>query len=166
VPSLHEPVPGAAQPKPNVRKSLDTTPEPGGANTDGPQTACIPACRIQQLSNPILLFRTERGIELGRFDDDTNNHTLFIGWHDYMLATGTLPPQAQAFQIWYFALYPDKLNPDVDSTPYERVFPNLKEKSAPERKKMLRDWIASARNDLDLMADPRTDARPLILPAE
>jgi hypothetical protein len=83
-----------------------------------------------------------------------------------MLATGTLPPEAQAFQMWYFTLYPDKLNPDVDSTPYERVFPNLKEKSTPERKKMLRDWIASARNDLDLMADPRTDARPLILPAE
>ncbi|HVI12045.1 MAG TPA: hypothetical protein VM822_04165 [Pseudolabrys sp.] len=103
---------------------------------------------------------------LDRFDDDTNNHTLFIGWHDYMLATGTLPPEAQAFQMWYFALYPDKLNPDVDSTPYERVFPNLKEKSAPERKKMLRDWIASARNDLNLMTDPRTDARPLILPAE
>lgn len=83
-----------------------------------------------------------------------------------MLATGTLPPEAQAFQMWYFALYPDKLNLDVDSTPYERVFPNLKEKSAPERKKMLRDWSASARNDLDLMADPQTDARPLILPAE
>jgi hypothetical protein len=83
-----------------------------------------------------------------------------------MLATGTLPPEAQAFQMWYFALYSDKLNPGVDSTPYERVFPNLKEKSAPERKKMLRDWIASARTDLDLMVDPRTDARPLILPAE
>src|SRR5215472_5065356 len=42
---------------------------------------------------------------LDRFDDDTNNHTLFIGWHDYMLATGTLPPEAQAFQMWY---EPDK----------------------------------------------------------
>ena len=115
---------------------------------------------------------TQDGVErddqelLDRFDDDTNNHTLFIGWHDYMLATGTLPPEAQAFLMWYFALYPDKLNPGVNITPYERAFPNLKEKSAPERKKMLRDWIASARNDLDLMADPRTDARPLILPAE
>jgi len=83
-----------------------------------------------------------------------------------MLATGTLPPEAQAFQLWYFALYPDKLNSDVDRTPYERAFPNLKEKSASERKKMLRDWIASARNDSDLMADPRTDIRPLILSAD
>jgi len=119
-----------------------------------------------------VLATTQDGVErddqelLDRFDDDTNNHTLFIGWHDYMLATGTLPPEAQAFLMWYFALYPDKLNPGVNITPYERAFPNLKEKSAPERKKMLRDWIASARNDLDLMADPRTDARPLILPAE
>jgi hypothetical protein len=103
---------------------------------------------------------------LDRFDDEENNHWLFVGWHDYMLATRTLPLEAQAFRIWYFALYPNKLNPNVDSTPYERAFPNLKEKSAPERKKMLRDRIASARNNRDVMADPRTDARPLILPAD
>jgi hypothetical protein len=38
-------------------------------------------------------------------------HTLFIGWYDYMLAVGALPIEAQVFQIWYFALYPEKLNP-------------------------------------------------------
>jgi hypothetical protein len=101
---------------------------------------------------------------LDRFDDEKNNHVLFVGWHDYMLAAGTLPAEAQVFQHWYFALYPDKLNSDVDSTRYERVFPNLKHKSAPARKQMLRE-AAAARKDRELMGDPRTDSRPLILPA-
>jgi hypothetical protein len=101
---------------------------------------------------------------LSQFDDETNNHTLFIGWYDYMLATGTLPVEAQVFHVWYFALYPDKLNPDVDTAQYERVFPNLKGNSRAERKKMLREVIASFRGDPDLMRDPRTDKRSLILP--
>jgi hypothetical protein len=132
--------------------------------------------KIRQLQNQYWnAFKhatTRDGIEradeelLARFDDETNNHTLFIGWYDYMLAAGTLPPEAQVFQAWYFALYPDKLNSDVDPIPFERVFPNLKEKSAPDRKKILREVIASARSDPALMADPKTDARPLILPAD
>ena len=97
------------------------------------------------------------------FDDETNNHVLFVGWHDYMLATGTLPPEAQVFLMWYFALYPEKLDPEVDCSPYTRAFPNLKDKSPPERKRMLHERIASARNDRDLMCDSRTDSRPLIL---
>jgi hypothetical protein len=103
---------------------------------------------------------------LASFDDEANNHTLFVGWHDYMLATGSLPPEAQVFQIWYFALYPDKLDPNVDRTPFTHTFPDLKGKSWPERKKVLRGKIAAARNDSDLMGDPQTDARPLILPAD
>src|SRR5262249_46483976 len=136
--------------------------------------AAFPSLDIQELRllqnkywNAFKHATTRDGVErddqelLDRFDDDKNNHTLFIGWYDYMLATRTLPPEAQGFQIWYFALYPDKLSPEVDRTDYENAFPNLKEKSASERKKMLRDWIATARNDLDPMADSRTDARPL-----
>ena len=42
-----------------------------------------------------------------------NDHALFFDWYDYVLATKTMPIEAQAFQAWYFALYPDKLNPEV-----------------------------------------------------
>ncbi len=38
---------------------------------------------------------------LARFDDEVNDHTLFIGWHDYMLAVRALPVEAQAFHVWY-----------------------------------------------------------------
>jgi hypothetical protein len=103
---------------------------------------------------------------LASFAEETNNHVLFVGWHDYMLTSGTLPPEAQVFLLWYFALYPDKLSPDVDRSVYTGVFPNLKDKLPPERKKVLRERIASARNDRDLMCDPRTDTRPLFLGAD
>jgi hypothetical protein len=115
---------------------------------------------------------TRKGFErddqelLNRFEDEMNIHVLFVGWHDYMLAIGSLPAEAQVFQIWYFALYQDKLDPDVDRTPFTRMFPDLKGKSSPERKKVLREVIASALNNSDLMRDPRTDPRPLVLPAD
>jgi hypothetical protein len=59
---------------------------------------------------------TRDGIErqdsdlLERFEDEVNDHTLFIGWYDYMLAVYALPIEAQVFQIWYFALYPSRYN--------------------------------------------------------
>jgi hypothetical protein len=129
--------------------------------------------RLQnQYSNAFKHATTRAGVEradqelLAQFDDETNNHALLIGWYDYMLATGTLPVEAQVFHMWYFALYPDKLNPDADTGQYERVFPNLRAKSRAERKAMLRAVIRSSRDDVVIMHDPRTDARPLIIPTE
>jgi hypothetical protein len=97
-----------------------------------------------------------------RFDDSQNDHTLFIGWYDYALAVGSMPVEAQVFQMWYFALYPEKLNPEVDTSEYEAIFPGLQHRPRAEQKKMLRETIASARNDSTIMSDPRTDTLPLI----
>jgi hypothetical protein len=102
---------------------------------------------------------------LNRFDDEINNHMLFIGWYDYANATGKLPIEAQVFQVWYFALYLDKLNRDVDRRPYMNTFPELNTQSPSMRKEALRRKIASSLTDLNLMRDPQTDGRPLILPA-
>jgi hypothetical protein len=99
------------------------------------------------------------------FDDEINNHLLFIGWHDYANAIGKLPIEAQMFQIWYLALYPDKLNSNVARRPFEKAFPDLNAQSPSMRKEVLRRKIASSLADLALMSDPRTDTRPLILPA-
>jgi hypothetical protein len=104
---------------------------------------------------------------LERFTDAVNDHTLFIGWYDYMMATGSLPIEAQVFQIWYYALYPEKLNPDVDTTQHQRVFPNLSSLTRSDQKKALRAVIdAGAREDLSVMNDPKTDARVLVLPSD
>jgi hypothetical protein len=116
--------------------------------------------------------RTGGGIEredsdlLERFDDQVNDHTLLIGWYDYWLAVRTLPIEAQIFQVWYFALYTEKLNPEVDTTTNQRIFPMLPSKSRADQKWYLRQAISSFRKNAEVMTHPQTDPRPLILPAE
>jgi hypothetical protein len=93
-----------------------------------------------------------------------NDHTLFVGWYDYALATGSLPIEAQVFQVWYFALYPEKLDPASDMTKHLVVFPNLTDLQRSDQKKLLRSAITEYRRDPKIMNDPRTDGRPLTLP--
>ena len=99
---------------------------------------------------------------LDRFNDLQNDHTLFVGWHDYLLAVNAIPIEAQAFQAWYFALYPDKLNANVDVMQYETLFPKLRDRPRKEQKMALREAIAKARLDSDVMGDPCTERGPLI----
>jgi hypothetical protein len=116
--------------------------------------------------------QTRGGIEredselLERFEDEVNDHTLFIGWYDYMLAVRTLPIEAQVFRVWYSTLYPEKLNPEVDTTRYQRIFPMLPSKSRADQKRALREVISSYRGNAGVMTHPQTDPRPLMLRAE
>jgi hypothetical protein len=108
-------------------------------------------------------FEREDSALLERFADEVNDHTLFIGWHDYMLAVRALPIEAQIFQVWYFALYPEKLNPEVDTTTHQRVFPMLPSKSRADQKRALREVISSfPEENAEVMNHPQTDPRPLI----
>jgi hypothetical protein len=79
-----------------------------------------------------------------------------------MCAVGALPIEAQIFQVWYFALYPEKLKPEVDTTIHQKVFPMLPSKSRADQKRALREVISSFRRDVDVMTHPKTDARPLM----
>jgi hypothetical protein len=115
--------------------------------------------------------QTRGGIErddselLERFEDEVNDHTLFVGWHDYMLAVGALPLEAQIFQAWYFALYPEKLNPEVDTRIHQQLFPMLPSMSRADQKRALRAVISSFRGNAEVMNHPKTDSRPLMLRA-
>lgn len=100
---------------------------------------------------------------LMRFNDSQNDHTLFVGWYDYVLATGTMTPEGQAFQVWYFALYPEKLNPEFDGSSFDLIFPGLRKCSRAEQKARLRDAIKKTRNDSAIMSDTRTDKSELCL---
>jgi hypothetical protein len=100
---------------------------------------------------------------LERFTDNQNDHALLIGWHDYQLAVGAIPVEAQAFQVWYFVLYPHALNPEIDRSEYESLFPTPRNHCRTGQKKALRAAIDVARQDAAIMADPKTDPRPLIL---
>jgi hypothetical protein len=98
------------------------------------------------------------------FNDLQNDHMLFVGWYDYAMAAKALPMEAQVFQIWYFALYPEKLDPKHDWTPYTKTFPRLKRLSRLRQKQALRDVIARTRHNRGVMRDHRTERAPLIAP--
>lgn len=100
---------------------------------------------------------------LRKFSDVQNDHALFIGWYDYALAANMLPIEAQVHQLWYIALYPEKLAPHHSIEPYEKMFPNLKTKPRDAQKRILNDVIATARANPEFMHDDLTDRRPLIL---
>jgi hypothetical protein len=97
-----------------------------------------------------------------RFSDEVNDHTLFVGWYDYVLAVGRLPLEAQAFQAWYLAVYWEKLAPEVDPARYAEAFPGIAAMNRSQRKKALRESIEAFRDDDELMNDPRTDNAPLL----
>ena len=103
--------------------------------------------------------------EMAHFSDDKNDHVLFIAWHDYMMATRRTPIEAQAFQAWYFALYPEKLDPKVPTEIYETIFPGLTTLPRTEQKAMLRQVIEREQNNPDTMGSPLTDPDPLALGA-
>jgi hypothetical protein len=101
---------------------------------------------------------------LADFSDEQNDEALLVGWTDYARATQTMPIEAQVHQVWYFAKNPSKLNPKHLPDHFERQFPRLNSQPRSEQKARLREKIEWARSDPELMNDPKTDARPLILP--
>jgi len=98
------------------------------------------------------------------FDPRINEDVLFIGWHDMMHSGLPAPIEAQAFVVWYFAKYPEKLNPAVDISTYKQTFPNLPSFSPLQQLSRLRDVIRKAKKNGAVMQDPQTDSRPLVLP--
>ena len=100
---------------------------------------------------------------LAAFDDVQNDHILFIGWYDYANAVGRLPIEAQMFQAWYFANYPEKLDNATSPESFARLFPGILKVRRSEKKRQLRRKIAWARTQSDVMQDARTERRKLIL---
>ena len=94
---------------------------------------------------------------LADFRDDQNDHALFIGWWDLGRAAGRLPLEAQAFQVWYYALYPEKLRTIEDARPAVELFGDLTKVSRTEAKYRLRTVIARYRENGDVMTDPLTE---------
>lgn len=100
---------------------------------------------------------------LAGFNDEHNDHVLYIGWHDYASAVGRLPIEAQAFQVWYFANFPEKLADEHPILGVNRLFPGIRDLKRSEKKRALNHKISWARRQRDIMQDPRTERRKLIL---
>lgn len=101
-------------------------------------------------------------ILIDAFDDEHNDHVLFIGWHDYVSAIGSLPIEAQVLQAWYFAKYPEKLAKGVSPEQYDELFPKLGRMSRTDQKREIGRVIELAKTWQDVMDDPQTDTRPLM----
>jgi hypothetical protein len=100
------------------------------------------------------------------FSDLQNDHALLVGWYDLMLAVKKLPIEAQMFQSWYFALYPQKLGPEADVSRYETLFPRLRDLPRSDQKKALRGAIELSRQDPAIKNNPTTEPGYLIQRSE
>lgn len=96
------------------------------------------------------------------FSDLQNDHALLVGWYDLMLVSKKLPIEAQLFQSWYFALYPEKLGSEADVSRYEALFPRLRDLARSDQKKALRDAIELSRRDPAIINDPATEQGYLV----
>jgi hypothetical protein len=101
---------------------------------------------------------------LASFDPTVNDHMLFVGWHDYGMAGLALPIEAQIFEAWYLAKYPEKVSSEASIGGVEYVFPNLSLLSPDEQHDKLAEAIIKWRQCAAVMEDPGTDRRPLVMP--
>ena len=100
---------------------------------------------------------------LSRFTDKNNDSALFVGWYDYALATNSMPVEAQVHQAWYITLHLALLDEKYSKEPYEELFPNIRNETRSAQKGQLHAAIEWARSYAEVMNDPRTDTRPLML---
>jgi hypothetical protein len=100
---------------------------------------------------------------MSTFSDEQNDARLFIGWWDYMLVTGRLPIEAQVLQVWWYALNEERLAPHVDVEPIRSIFPRIVAADRLERKRRLRRAVEKYRKNEEVLADPKTEAEPLLL---
>jgi hypothetical protein len=109
------------------------------------------------------LIRRGDDVLLAEFKPSDNEHFLFIGWYDYGLSAFPMPVEAQAFQIWYLAKYPAKVNPLEDFAPMRQHFPDLFEMPGDQQLARLIDTCRKCRENSALLEAPGTDPRPLVL---
>ena len=81
------------------------------------------------------LKHADRDAESGlSFDEEENDHIIFIASIECGSISHELSYSLQAFQIWYIAMYPEKIGHDTDPVQKaKRIFPNLAEKKRTEQ---------------------------------
>ena len=98
------------------------------------------------------------------FSDDKNDHLLILAVDDLMRLHQKSPFECQVFQLWYLAVYDEK----IAGEELERImptirsaFPDIDKLSRTEQKQMGREVMHECSQDEQLLADPRTDITEL-----
>jgi len=99
---------------------------------------------------------------LADFDDSDNDPIVFVAWYDFMMCGRPIPLAAQVFQLWFFRVYPASLNPESDFD--FPKFDGISRETRKPQKRILKEAISDAFQMPELVSDPCTDMRPLILP--
>ena len=89
---------------------------------------------------------------------------LFVAVEDYMRLRQGGPVEAQVFQLWFIATFPEKVTEEdllAHSTLEEAklIFPGIAALAPSDRIEMGRSVLQEARNDTRLATDPRTEPR-------
>ena len=92
--------------------------------------------------------------------DADNEAHLSEGWYD-LTQVMPVPIEAQTFILWFMAKHG---NLDELGDWPDELFPDLRSLDPPRQKALLCEQIEVVRGNAEVMADPRTDTRPLILP--
>jgi hypothetical protein len=92
-----------------------------------------------------------------------STHTLFIIWYDFARSGSPLPIEAQVFQVWYFDMYPEKIDGERGDV-QTQVFGNICDLERPEQKRRLAKIASQYLDDAALRGHAKTDPRPLVLP--
>lgn len=95
-----------------------------------------------------------------KFDDSRNDHALFVAWYDYGSCTDKLPIAAQVLQVWYYAMYPERLS--ERDTKAQALFPGISTLDRSSQKAMLRHVYGAHKNDPSLLAASATEAAALV----
>ena len=82
---------------------------------------------------------------LAGFHPTHNEHALFIGWYDYAKAGLPLPMEAQVYQAWYLAKYPEKIDPNSNRSGIDYIFPALVTLPATQQQNKLNEAIRDAK---------------------
>jgi hypothetical protein len=129
----------------------------------------FPELDVQEVRNAFKHASNRSGVEkdddvLEEFHPSVNDHALLVGWWDYGASGLPRPIEAQAFEGWYRAKYPEKADPAFNMGPINHYFSELTRLSPERQHSRLIDVIRKARKIGAVMSALGTDRRPLVLP--
>lgn len=108
--------------------------------------------------------RDPQGV-LSGFSDRKNDGVLMLAVEDFLRLEGFSPIEFQIFQLWYLAVYEEKIDPKE----LERIMvvvreslPGIADASRQEQKRMGRELLLEASQDEKLLNDVRTDTSELV----
>jgi len=92
-----------------------------------------------------------------QFEEVSNDFMIFVAVEDYLVLRKASPVPIQVFQAWFCAVHEDRLNDEVDKTPFRTIFPDILKLPRDQQKLLGKIAVSKALGDKDLLSDPKTE---------